>query len=82
MASESSLCLVASTYRSTVRLATYRYELRRRDEIVATGHLTNDETLRVGQSIKIGKHEVVIQTIEPLLLDRELRIVVQLRDDF
>jgi hypothetical protein len=61
--------------------ATYRYELRRRGEIVATGHLTNDEPLQVGQSIKIGKREGVIQTIEPLLGDRELRIVVQLPDD-
>jgi hypothetical protein len=65
-----------------VRPATYRYELRRRDEIVATGRLTNDEPLQVGQPIKIGGREGVIQTIEPLLRDRELRIVVQLRDDF
>jgi hypothetical protein len=65
-----------------VRLATYRYELRRGDEIVATGHLTNDEQLEVGQSIKIGKHEGVIRTIEPLLRDDELRIVVQLPGDF
>jgi hypothetical protein len=62
--------------------ASYRYELRRGDEIVATGHLTNDEPLEVGQSIKIGEGEGVIETIEPLLRDRELRIVVQLPDGF
>jgi hypothetical protein len=57
---------------------TYRYELRRGDEIVATGHLTNDVPLEVGESIRIGSLEGVIQTIEPVLRDPELRIVVQL----
>jgi hypothetical protein len=60
--------------------STYRYELRRGDEIVATGHLTSDAPFDVGDSIKIGSREGVIQTIEPLLRDPELRIVVQLSD--
>jgi hypothetical protein len=64
-----------------VAQAIYRYELRRGDEILATGHLTNDESLEVGQSIKIGKREGVIQTVEPLVGELELRIVVQLPDD-
>jgi hypothetical protein len=40
--------------------AIYRYELRRGEDIVATGHLAIDEPLEVGQSIKIGKREGVI----------------------
>jgi hypothetical protein len=59
---------------------TYRYELRRGDEIVATGHLTSDVPLQIGESIKIGRWEGVIQIIEPLLRDPELRIVVRLSD--
>ena len=61
--------------------AIYRYEIRRGDEILATGRLTNDEPLEAGQSIKIGKREGVIQTVEPLLGESELRIVVQLPND-
>jgi hypothetical protein len=64
-----------------VAQAAYRYELRRGDEILATGHLTNDEPLEAGQSIKIGTREGVIQTVEPLLGESELRIVVHLPDD-
>jgi hypothetical protein len=72
---------MASAYGSVVKRATYRYELRRGAAIVATGHVTIDEPLEVGQSISIGKREGVIETIEPLLRDRELRIVVRLPDD-
>jgi hypothetical protein len=64
-----------------VAQAIYRYEIRRGDEILATGRLTNDEPLEAGQSIKIGKREGVIQTVEPLLGESELRIVVQLPND-
>jgi hypothetical protein len=64
-----------------VAQAIYRYEIRRGDEILATGHLTNHEPLEAGQSIKIGKREGVIQTVEPLLGESELRVVVQLPKD-
>ena len=72
---------MASAYGLDVGRAVYRYELSRGDEIVATGHLTIDERLEVGQSIAIGKREGVIETIEPLLRESELRIVVRLPDD-
>ena len=32
----------------------YRYELRRGEEIIATGHLAFDEPLEVGEQIRIG----------------------------
>jgi hypothetical protein len=68
-------------YGLVVAGAAYRYELRRGDEIVATGHLTNEEPLEIGQTLRIGISEGVIRTIEPLVRDSELRIVVQLADE-
>jgi hypothetical protein len=32
----------------------YRYELRRGDEVIATGRLTRERALEVGERIKIG----------------------------
>jgi hypothetical protein len=32
----------------------YRYEFRRGDEVVATGHLSRDEPLEVGDRLEIG----------------------------
>lgn len=60
----------------------YRYELRRGEEILATGHLTREQPLEVGERIAIGSQAGIVRTIEPLLAERELRLVVQLlRDD-
>jgi hypothetical protein len=60
----------------------YRYELRRGDEVIATGHLSREEPLDVGARISIGRQSGIVRLIEPLLGDRELRLVVQLwRDD-
>ena len=59
----------------------YSYELRRGDEIVATGHLTNEEPLQVGQPLSIGSRKGVIQMIQPVLRASELRLVVQLHDE-
>jgi hypothetical protein len=58
----------------------YRYELRRGDEVVATGHL-NHEQLEVGDRIEIGGHAGIVRTVEPLLGELELRLVVQLLAD-
>jgi hypothetical protein len=70
-----------TAYRSAVMAAIYRYELRRGDEIVATGHLTNEEPLQVGQRLNIGRRRGVVQTIHPVLRASELRLVVQLQDE-
>jgi len=56
----------------------YRYELRRGDEVVATGHLVWERPLEVGQRVAIGGREGIVRAIEPLLGERELRLVVQL----
>ena len=58
--------------------ATYRYELRRGDEIVATGRLTDETPLDVGERITIGRAEGVVRQIEPTLGVRERHLVVQL----
>jgi hypothetical protein len=59
----------------------YRYELRRGDEVVATGHLSREEPLVVGQRVTIGVEIGIIRSLDPLLYKRELRLVVQLLRD-
>jgi hypothetical protein len=59
----------------------YRYELRRGDEVVATGHLSRDEPLEIGDRLEIGGQLGIVRTIEPLLGEREVRLVVQLARD-
>jgi hypothetical protein len=59
----------------------YRFELRHADEIVATGHLSPEHPLEVGDSITIGRRVGIVRTIEPQLGESELRLVVQLQRD-
>ena len=59
----------------------YRYELRRGDEVIATGHLSVEQTLEVGERLTIGSRSGIVRSIEPLLGEREQRLVVQLRRD-
>jgi hypothetical protein len=59
----------------------YRFELRRADEIIATGHLSPEAPLEVGDPVKIGRRLGIVRTIEPLLGELELRLVVQLLRD-
>jgi hypothetical protein len=56
----------------------YRYELRRGDEVIATGHMTGERALEVGGRIEIGGQLGMVRSIEPLLNELELRVVVQL----
>jgi hypothetical protein len=60
----------------------YRYELRRGEEVIATGHLSRAEPFDVGERITIGSQSGIVRSVEPLLHERELRLVVQLwRED-
>ncbi len=59
----------------------YRYELRQGDELVATGHLSREQPLEVGDRLEIGGELGIVRTIEPLLGEHELRLVVQLVRD-
>ena len=63
-------------------MADYRYELRRGDEVIATGHVTHEKPLEVGERIDIGSQSGIVRSIEPVLGEPELSLVVQLwRDD-
>jgi hypothetical protein len=59
----------------------YRYELRRGEEVLATGHLSLERPLEVGDEVEIGEWRGIARVIEPLLGEPELRLVVQLRRD-
>jgi hypothetical protein len=59
----------------------YRYELRRGDEVISTGHFGREQPLEVGERMTIGGHNGIVRAIEPLLGERELRLVVQLLRD-
>jgi hypothetical protein len=59
----------------------YRYELRRGDEVIATGHLSSEQPFEVAASITIGNWSGIVRSIEPSLGERELRLVVQFRRD-
>src|SRR5579862_196979 len=65
----------------SVAATNYRYELRRDDEVVATGHLSREQPLEVGRRLEIGGQPGIVRTIEPLLGEQELRLVVQLVRD-
>ncbi len=55
----------------------YRYDLRRGDEVVATGHLHHEQSFEVGDRIQIGGQAGSVSTVEPLLGEGEVRFVVQ-----
>src|SRR6266571_4434217 len=50
-----------------------RLSLRRGDEVVATGHLSRDEPLEIGDRLEIGGQLGIVRTTEPLLGEREMR---------
>ena len=60
-----------------VPVAEYRYELRRGDEVVATGHPSREQPYEAGERVTIGGHTGTIRTVEPTLGRRELRVVVE-----
>jgi hypothetical protein len=66
---------------SSVGEVAYRYELRRADEVVATGHVSRREPLEVGAPFEIGGSHGIVRTIEPQLGEQEMRLVVQLLRD-
>ncbi|MDE3070548.1 MAG: hypothetical protein KGJ43_07445 [Acidobacteriota bacterium] len=56
----------------------YRYELRRGEELLATGHLSHERPLEGGERITIGGRPGIVRSVEPILGEHELRLVVQL----
>jgi hypothetical protein len=45
---------------------------------VTTGHLSYEQPLEVGDRIEMGAEPGIVRTVEPLLGEREVRLVVQL----
>jgi len=59
----------------------YRYELRRGDEVIATGRMTRERALEVGERITLSGRLGVVRSIEPVLSERDLHMVIQLFRD-
>jgi hypothetical protein len=57
----------------------YRYELRAGNEILATGHLSREQPLEVGQEIEIAGHLGTVRAVEAIFGGHELHLVVQSR---
>jgi hypothetical protein len=55
-----------------------RYELRRGDEAIATGHLSREQPFEVGDRITIGGRAGIVRDVEPILGELEQRLLVQL----
>ena len=64
---------------AVVAVVEYRYELRRGDELVATGHLSREGALEVGDPLEIGGQVEIVRAVEATFgSGRELRLVVLL----
>lgn len=48
-------------------ISEYLYELRRGDEIVATGRLSREDPLEVGDRVLIGGHEGIVRAAAAVL---------------
>jgi hypothetical protein len=59
----------------------YRYELKRSDQLLATGHLNRDTPLATGDRITINGRQGIVRLIEPQLGEPEQRLVIQLLRD-
>jgi antitoxin (DNA-binding transcriptional repressor) of toxin-antitoxin stability system len=59
-------------------LAPYLYELRRGEEIVATGHHTHEQPLENGERITIAGREGIVRSIIPIRGENQQRLIVQL----
>jgi hypothetical protein len=59
----------------------YRYELRRGDQVVATGRLSVERPFGVGDRVEIGGKAGIVRDVEPVLGERALRLVAQLVRD-
>lgn len=59
----------------------YVYELRQGEEVLATGRLSRTEALETGEWVSIGGREGIVRSVDPLVGERGLRLVVQLVRD-
>ena len=57
------------------------YELRRGDQIIATGHLNHDQPLEVGERIAVAGHTGIVREIIPGVAHNPARLIVELLPD-
>jgi hypothetical protein len=60
----------------------YLYELRRGDNVIATGHLSSEQPVEVGERITIGARSGIVRSADLLVGARERRLVVQIWRDY
>ena len=58
--------------------ASYVYELRRGEQIIATGQLTHEQPLEVGQRVTLAGREGIVRSIIPIRGQNQQRLIVQL----
>ena len=69
----------SSTYAARgVPPTSYIYELRECETVVATGHITHDPPLEVGQRLVINQRDGLVHAIDATTDPREQRLVIQL----
>lgn len=56
----------------------YVYELRRGDKVIATGRLSREQPLEVGDRLEIAHQVGIVRSVDPLLGESTMRLVVQL----
>ena len=56
----------------------YVYELRRGDQVLASGHMKQEDPLVVGDRIVVGGYGGIVHAVSSQMVDGELRLVVQL----
>lgn len=56
----------------------YRYELWHDEKTPATGHLSHEEHIQIGDRIEIAGSLGIVRSIDPVLAERELRLVIDL----
>jgi hypothetical protein len=57
----------------------YVYELRQGEEVIATGRLTRELPLEVGDQVELSDRVGLVRSIIPTLDPPEQRLVIQLR---
>jgi hypothetical protein len=60
-------------------MAEYVYELRRADELVATGRMSDDRLFAVGDQLTIAGWSGIVRDVVPTVRTGEFRLIVQLR---
>ena len=61
-----------------MRSFSYRYELRRGQEVLATGHFNRDTSLATGDRITINGRDGIVRSIEPQLGEPEQLLIIHL----